>query len=217
MARKPEVSPGESPSRNGGRVHGVGKVTESRIDEFLRGIRYNPVIPAARSGDKAFEKALSGDHAAVFVLGGDVFELVRMLDAVGDRPPVCVNVDLAAGVAADASGVRFLAQHVEGVISTNRHIIELSNLEGMVTIQRIFAIDAGAIERGMKVVDRAKPTLVEILPALAYPQMAAQHPELRRRPTLAGGLLQNMEEVTSVLEAGAAGVSTSHQDLWRDT
>lgn len=120
------------------------------------------------------------------------------------------------GVAADASGVRFLAQHVEGIISTHRHIIDLANLEGMITIQRIFAIDAGALERGLKVVNKADPTIVEILPALAYPQMVSQHRELLGRPAMAGGLLQNMEEVTTVLEAGAVGVSASHRALWRD-
>lgn len=164
----------------------------------MHGLRHNPVIPAVRSGDEAFETALAGDHAAVFVLGGDIFDLIRRIRTTESRPPVCVNVDLAAGVAADASGVRFLTQHVEGAISTHRHIIDLANLEGMITIQRIFAIEAGAIERGMKVVDKANPTVVEILPALA------------------GGLLQSMEKVTTVLEAGAAGVSTSYQALWKD-
>lgn len=127
----------------------MGKVAENKIDAFLRGIRYNPIIPAARSGDKALDTALAGEyHAAVFVLGGDVFELLRKLKAVDRRPSVCVNVDLASGVAADASGVRFLARHVEGIISTNRNIIELANAEGLITVQRIFAIDAGAVERG---------------------------------------------------------------------
>jgi glycerol uptake operon antiterminator len=195
----------------------VGKVAENRIDAFLHGIRYNPIIPAVRSGDKALDTALAGEyHAAVFVLGGDVFELLRKLKAVDRRPPVCINVDLAAGVAADASGVRFLAQHVEGIISTNRNIIELANAEGLITVQRIFAIDAGAVERGIKIVERANPTLVEVLPALAYLQMVAKHQKMMSRPTLAGGLLQNMEEVTAILEAGAAGVSTSYQGLWCD-
>lgn len=194
----------------------MGKVTESGAEAFLRGIRYNPVLPAVRSRDEAFEAAISGDHhAAVFVLGGDIFELVQRLGETDSRPPVCVSIDLVSGVAADASGVKFLARHVEGVISTNRNVIELANAEGMVTIQRLFAIDAGAIERGLKVVNKSSPTLVEILPALAYPQMAAQHQELHDRPVLAGGLLQSMTEVTYVLESGAAGVSTSNQELWR--
>lgn len=204
------------PFRGGGTVPFVGKVTESKVDGFFHGLRYNPVIPAVRSGDKAFEVALAGDHSAVFVLGGDIFDLIRRIRAAESRPPVCVNVDLAAGVAADASGVRFLAQHVEGIISTHRHIIDLANLEGMITIQRIFAIDAGALERGLKVVNKANPTIVEILPALAYPQMVSQHRELLGRPAMAGGLLQSMEEVTTVLEAGAVGVSASHRALWRD-
>lgn len=194
----------------------MGKATERRAEAFLRGLRYNPVVPAVRSRNEAFEAAISGDHhAAIFVLGGDVFDLVRRLGEAESRSPVCVNIDLVSGVAADASGVRFLARHVEGVISTNRRIIELANAEGMVTIQRIFAIDAGAIERGLEVVNRAAPTLVEVLPALAYPQMAAQHRELYGRPALAGGLIQDMDEVTRVLESGAAGVSTSNQRLWR--
>ncbi|WP_047866106.1 glycerol-3-phosphate responsive antiterminator [Rubrobacter aplysinae] len=195
----------------------MGKVTGGRAEAFLQGVRYNPVLPAVRSQDESFEAAISSDHhAAVFVLGGDIFELVHRLEGADSRPPVCVNVDLVSGVAADASGVRFLARHVEGIISTNRNIIELANAESMVTIQRIFAIDAGAIERGLKVVNRAAPTLVEILPALAYPQMAAQHHELYSRPVLAGGLIQDMDEVTYILESGAAGVSTSNQGLWRD-
>lgn len=68
----------------------------------------------------------------------------------------------------------------------------------------------------MKIVERANPTLVEVLPALAYLQMVAKHQKMMTRPTLAGGLLQDMEEVTAILEAGAAGVSTSYQGLWRD-
>lgn len=97
-------------SHDGVRRGVVGEVSESKVDTFLHGIRHNPVIPAVRSGDEALETALSGEyHAAVFVLGGDIFQLVRKLNAARSRPPVCVNVDLAAGVASDASGVRFLA------------------------------------------------------------------------------------------------------------
>jgi len=57
--------------------------------------------------------------------------------------------------------------------------------------------------------------LVEILPALAYPEVAAAYPEVLERPVLAGGLLKSQEDVSSILAAGAAGISTSHQRLWR--
>jgi glycerol-3-phosphate responsive antiterminator len=45
--------------------------------------------------------------------------------------------------------------------------------------------------------------------------VAAAYPELLERPVLAGGLLKSQEDVSSILAAGAAGISTRHQVLWR--
>lgn len=182
---------------------------------MLESLRANPVIPAVRGPDEDLDLALSGDHPAVFVLGGDVFKLTEKLEGWTRRPPVVVNVDLVGGVAGDAVGVAFLARHVEGIISTNRHVIELGNSAGLVTIQRLFALDLGTIERGIRLVKRAKPKYVEVLPALAYPLMASRHPEVHQWHVLAGGLLKSEEDVSLVLRAGAAGVSTSHRPLWK--
>ncbi len=85
------------------------------------------MIPAVRTEAEALEKALSGDHPGIFVLGGDVFKLTRRIGPEKRRPPVFVNVDLIGGVAGDATGIGFLSQHVEGIISTNCHVIELAN------------------------------------------------------------------------------------------
>jgi glycerol uptake operon antiterminator len=183
--------------------------------DMLESLRANPVIPAVRGPDEDLDLALSGDHPAVFMLGGDVFKLTEKLEGWTRRPPVVVNVDLVGGVAGDAVGVAFLARHVEGIISTNRHVIELGTSAGLVTIQRLFALDLGTIERGIRLVKRAKPKYVEVLPALAYPLMASRHPEVHRWHVLAGGLLKSEEEVSFVLRAGAAGVSTSHRPLWK--
>jgi hypothetical protein len=108
------------------------------------------------------------------VLGGDVFKLKGRKG----RPPVVVNMDLVDAVAGDAVGVAFLACHVEGIISTDRHLIELGNSAGRITIQCLFAPDLGTIERGIRVIKRAKPKYVKVLPALAYPLMASRHPEV---------------------------------------
>jgi glycerol uptake operon antiterminator len=192
----------------------VGKAGEARAKDFLRAVRRNPVIPAVRGPDSALRVALAGEHAAVFVLGGDIFRVLERLEAVRGRPSVCINVDLVGGVSADASGLRFLSGRVEGIISTHRHVVELAKQAGLFTIHRLFAIDSGAVERGVKLIRRAQPHCVEILPALAYPEVADAYPELLERPVLAGGLLKSREEVSSVLAAGAAGISTSHQGLW---
>jgi glycerol uptake operon antiterminator len=195
----------------------VGKTVEARVEAFFGGLQRNPVIPAVRGPDSALRAALAGQHAAVFVLGGDIFRVLERIAAAGRRPPVCVNVDLVGGVSADASGLRFLSGRIEGVISTHRHVIELAKEMELLTIHRLFAIDSGAVQRGVTLIRRAQPHCVEILPALAYLEVAAAYPEILERPVLAGGLLKSREDVSSILGAGAIGVSTSHQGLWCST
>jgi glycerol uptake operon antiterminator len=192
----------------------VGKSVDDRAELFIRALERNPVIPAVRGPDSALEAALAGEHAAIFVLGGDIFKVLRRVGVQGRRPQIYVNVDLVGGIAADASGLRFLSGRVEGIISTHRHVIELAKSSGLITVQRLFAIDSGAVERGLKLIRRAEPRLVEILPALAYREIAERYSEVLDLPVLAGGLLKGREEIPTILEAGAVGVSTSHRGLW---
>lgn len=188
--------------------------TISKAEAFVRALGRNPVVPAVRGPDSALEAALAGEHAAIFVLGGDIFKVLGRVGAQSRRPQIYVNVDLVGGIAADASGLRFLSRHVEGIISTHRHVIELSKASGLITIQRLFAIDSGAVERGLKLIRRAEPRFVEILPALAYCEIADRYSEVLDLPVLAGGLLKSPQDISKILEAGAVGVSTSHQGLW---
>ena len=195
----------------------MGKIAEARVGAFFGELERNPVILAVRGPDSALRTSLTGPHAAVFVLGGDIFRVLERVKVVGRRPAVCINVDLVGGVSADASGLRYLSRQIEGVISTHRHVIELAREMDLLTIHRLFAIDSGAVQRGVKLIRRAQPHCVEILPALAYPEVAAAYPELLERPVLAGGLLKSPQDISSILAAGAAGVSTSYQGLWRTT
>lgn len=195
----------------------MGKNVEQDVEKLLGRLEQNRVIPAVRTEGEPLEKALAGDHPAIMVLGGDIFRLTEKIDARKSRPPILVNVDLIGGVAGDTTGIGFLSEHVEGIISTNRHVIQLANSADLITIQRLFAIDAMAMERGVRLVKRTKPRFAEILPALAYPRMASNYSELLDRPVLAGGFVRSQEELAFILDAGAAGVSTSHQALWTNT
>jgi glycerol uptake operon antiterminator len=192
----------------------VGKVVGDKAEAFLRSLEQNPVVPAVRGPDSDLDAALAGDHPAIFVLGGDVFKVLGRVGSRGRRPQIYLNVDLVGGIASDASGLRFLSRYVEGIISTHRHVIELAKTSGLITIQRLFAIDSGAVERGLKLIRRAQPRFVEILPALAYREIAGQYSEVLDLPVLAGGLLKSREDISTILEAGAVGVSTSDQELW---
>jgi glycerol uptake operon antiterminator len=193
----------------------MGKGSE-KVGRFMRSLKVNPVIPAVRGRDEDLERALAGDHAAIFVLGGDVF---RMLEKVRRRPYrrpfICVNVDMVGGVASDPSGIRFLAKEVDGVISTHRHVVEIARSNGALAIQRLFAIDTSAIERGLKVLRQADPDAVEILPGLAFPEIVESYRAALNKPVLAGGLIKDRPTAAAILEAGAVGVSTSDHRLWK--
>jgi glycerol uptake operon antiterminator len=182
----------------------------------MRALKVNPVIPAVRGPDADLERALAGDHAAIFVLGGDVFRVLeRVRKKPHRRPFICVNVDMVGGVAGDPSGIRFLAREVDGIISTHRHVVELAKGNGMLTIQRLFAIDTSAVERGLKVLRQADPDAVEILPGLAFPEIVESYRAALKKPVLAGGLIKDRATAAAILRAGALGVSTSHHRLWK--
>ena len=83
----------------------------------------------------------------MFVLGATSSKYWRGW-AAGRGAPVCTNVALIGGVSADASGLRFLSEQIEAVISTHRHVVQLARETDLLTIHRLFAIDAGAVERG---------------------------------------------------------------------
>ena len=193
----------------------MGKGNE-KVGRFLRVLKVNPVIPAVRGRDGDLERALAGDHAAIFVLGGDVF---RMLEKVRRRPYrrpfICVNVDMVGGVASDPSGIRFLAREVDGVISTHRRVVEIARDNEALAIQRLFAIDTSAVERGLKVLRQADPDAVEILPGLAFPEIVESYRAALNKPVLAGGLIKDRPTAAAILEAGAVGVSTSDHRLWK--
>lgn len=184
------------------------------MERFLRHLGQRPVVPAVRSDGKPLEEALSEEHPAILVLGGNIFDLTSRIGTEKRRSQIFVNVDLIGGIAGDTTGIGYLSEHVDGIISTNRQVIERANSTDLITIQRLFAIDTTAMERGLKLVRRTKPQCVEILPALAYPRMASSYSELLDRPILAGGFVTSEEELSCILDAGAVGVSTSHQALW---
>lgn len=122
-----------------------------------------------------------------------------------------IGEDLGAGLSGDHPGVFVLGGSVfdlvGGLDGRSGRPPVCVNVD-LITIQKLFALDLSTIERGLRLVRRAKPRFVEVLPALAYPAMASRHPETREWPML-GGLLKTSEEVTNVLDA--VGVSTSHR------
>lgn len=98
--------------------------------------------------------------------------------------------------------------------STHRRTVEIAKGCGLLTVQRLFAIDSGAVERGLKMITRTAPDFVEILPAPAFPAIAGYYLKVCGILVLAGGLVTETLEISSLLASGVSGVSTSTSGLW---
>ena len=59
----------------------------------------------------------------------------------------------------------------------------------------------------------SKPDIVEVMPGLAVKVLKKIH-EKTNIPLIAGGLIENTEEVNEVLSSGAVSVSTGISGLW---
>lgn len=83
----------------------------------------------------------------------------------------------------------------------------------MIAVQRLFLLDSLALETSYKVIERAQPDYLEVLPGI-MPEIIKEVREQAQIPIIAGGLIRTKENVLQALEAGAEAVTTSNPDLW---
>ncbi len=113
--------------------------------------------------------ALASKANVVFLLTGSIFntqELVARIKAAGKH--VFLHLEFLEGIAADKSGVAYVAQHIcpTGIISTRSNMIKVAKELNLLAIQRIFLIDTSAVHKGMKVTEQSQPDAIEVMPGI---------------------------------------------------
>jgi glycerol uptake operon antiterminator len=174
------------------------------------------IIAAVRNAE-GLAAAEKSPTETVYLLYGNTLnigELLGRLRAHGKLP--LVNLDLLAGFSRDSINAEYLAAWgAAGVISTHGEILRASRRQGLITVQRTFALDSAAIDAGLRTMNQFLPDAVEILPAVAAPRVASRfrnvHPNLR---IVAGGLISDLKEVESLLATGIDAVSVSDPRFW---
>lgn len=183
-----------------------------QLSEIITCLECNPVIAAIR--DDKWEEALACPAQVIFYLSADLLtvgERVRQAHEAGKF--VMVHLDLAEGVGKDRTGIRYLSQcGVDGIISTRAQLIRIAKEQGLLTVQRFFALDSKGIESIDDMLRNANPHLMEIMPGVIG--KAIRRFTKSGIPVIAGGLIQTKSEVTEALGAGATAVSTGQQELW---
>ena len=180
-------------------------------DLFSR-LELNPIIAAVHEHD--FEAALDSPAEVIFCLKTSILKVAEHVKAAhGAEKCIFVHVDLADGIGKDRAGIEYLAAlGVDGIISTRTQLLRHAKDQGLLTVQRFFALDSQGLESISENLENSVCDLVEIMPGVIG--KAISRFSGGRIPVIAGGLIETKKEVLSALECGALAVSTGKRELW---
>lgn len=179
-------------------------------------MKLTSVIAAVRS-EQDFAAALQSKVSTVFQLVPNLMTVATQAQSAHQNGKTFfVHIDLAEGIAKDCYGIRFLKKAgVDGVISTRQSLIKLAREEGLMTVQRFFALDSRSVETIVESVKTAKADMIEVMPGVV-PKVIRRLCTLVDVPIIAGGLVETATERDAVLENGGRAVSTGNHTLWED-
>nr|HET6903419.1 glycerol-3-phosphate responsive antiterminator [Ktedonobacteraceae bacterium] len=183
--------------------------------EFLRLAQKHPVAAAIKSNED-MDIALSSDAFLLFILKGDAFQLAPFVAQAHKREKgIVVHVDLISGAGKDRAGIQYLRQiGVDAIITSKSHLVAAGRAEGLTTIQRLLLLDDSAFDTGVRTIARALPDIVEILPGIIFPEVAAKLQQSLPGPFIAGGFIRTAADVAHVKAAGGILTSSSNYALW---
>ena len=109
---------------------------------------------------------------AVYLLFGNPLNIRELIKEMRDKGKLpLVNLDLLAGFSRDAINAEYLANcGAAGIVSTHGEVLRASQKQGLITVQRTFALDSAAVDAGLRTIGQFRPDAIEILPAVAAPR-----------------------------------------------
>lgn len=173
------------------------------------------MIIAAVRNETELAAALRSKVKLIFCLSSNIHTLEKMVNAVHEAgKKVYLHMDLAEGIGKDKAGLEYVKQKgVDGIISTRVSIIKAAREVGLFTVQRFFIVDSQSISTTLEYIKGSKPDMIEIMPGTVT-KVIAKLKTSTEIPIIAGGLIETKQEIDEALKNGAAGVSTSRQELW---
>ena len=182
------------------------------LAQLIDCLECNPVIAAVNEDN--WDAALTSPAQVLFYLSADLLTVADRIDTAHKAQKyLFIHIDLAEGIGKDRAGIRYLAQcGVDGIISTRAQLIRYAKEQGLLTVQRFFALDSKGMESIDEMLRNTNPHLMEIMPGVIG--KAIQRFSKGHIPVIAGGLVQTKQEVTDALSCGAAAISTGCVELW---
>ena len=180
-----------------------------------RALEESPIIAAVKD-EAQLRRALESPCGIVFLLFGDVCSLPGLVAQVRESGRLAiVHLDLVAGLSQKSIAVDFVRQAgADGVITTRALLARRARELGLIKVLRIFAIDSMAIQNLRREQLQVQPDLIELMQGI-IPKVIARVGAETDVPIIAGGLITDKSDVLAALSAGAVGISTSREELWR--
>lgn len=174
------------------------------------------VIPAVRSEEDFHCVVGNPDISSLILLFGDINDLPELiLKAKKAKKLAVVHTDLLGGLSGDKAAIVFLVKAgVPAIITTKPQLIKTAKEYGLLTIQRLFAVDSASLSTGINLLRSSKPDAVEILPASVPAWAIGKLSNELGIPIIAGGLLKDIKDVKAAVKNGACCVSASNRNLW---
>lgn len=175
----------------------------------------NPIIAAIRC-EEDLERVIETKAVIVFVLYGNLINIRNICEKLklADKV-VFVHVDLIEGLKGDYIGLTYIKGCGEpfGIITTKPTNIKYGKQLGFCTIQRIFAVDSLSLQTGIKNIQSVAPDAVEVMPGVASKIIKSMEEKIHT-PIIAGGLIENKNDIIESIGAGAMAISTTKRELW---
>ena len=182
---------------------------------FESKMQKNPIIAGVKYMAK-LDCALESDCEIIFLLCGTIFDIKDTVKKAKEKGKmIFIHVDLLDGFSKDITALRYISTEIcpDGIISTKNSLLKAARSMGLLTVQRVFIIDSLSIETAVKASQMINPDAIEIMPGL-MPRIIRKLTTSMEIPVIVGGLVSEVEDVTTAIESGALGVSTSSSKIW---
>lgn len=183
--------------------------------EFYDKIYSNPIIAAIDDVNK-LELAIKSPCEIIFLLCGDIFDLKSIVDEVKkSNKSIFVHLDLIDGFSKDTTALKYIHEKIcpSGIITTKSNLIKKAKEMDLFAIQRLFMLDSMSLEKGIHSVKSTKPDAIEILPGVMH-KITKKICDEVKVPVIAGGLIQNKDDVIMSIKSGAIAISTTRKETW---
>ena len=183
-----------------------------RFTELIGRLECCPIIAAVRQNK--WESALRSPASVIFDLEASLLTVKTHAEQAHTADKALfVHVDLAEGIGKDKVGIRYLEEiGVDGIISTRGQIIRMAKEQGLLTVQRFFAVDSQGMDSIQEMLRSTNPHLLEIMPGVIG--KAIKRFSAGTIPVIAGGLIETKQEVTAALGNGTTAISTGCEEIW---